>query len=348
MIWLQRNYFTLMLLAAVALGFLLPEGGMRGGWLRSEITTLLGVMLLFLIQGLSLPTRALAAGMLSWRLHAFVQLWNFLFTPAIIWGMTLVLDSLLNPAAWDGFWYLAILPTTVSSAVILTTLSRGDTAGAVFNTTLANVLAVFIVPLWTVALFSLSGSVETVDLEALLWNLAQLILLPLLLGQLLRPWVAPMVLFQRASRWFKITGNGIIAFIVYATFSNSVVDASWSEHGLGLVLKILLLVVLFVAVTAGLVWWSSRLVGPKLPLRIAAFYCASQKSLATGIPMANAIFAGAVAAGEIDLGMIMLPLLLCHPLQLLLGSYLTGPLARQVAIEAREASPGSVRERQEN
>ncbi|MCS1411220.1 MAG: hypothetical protein M2R45_04417 [Verrucomicrobia subdivision 3 bacterium] len=44
------------------------------------------------------------------------------------------------------------------------------------------------------------------------------------------------------------------------------------------------------ALGSGLGWWSSRWLGFDEPPWIAAFFCGSQKNLATGVPMVSSIF----------------------------------------------------------
>lgn len=330
MTWLRKNHFTLLLLAAVAMAFIFPEGGRSGGYFRGEITTRIGIVLIFLIQGLGLPTRTLAAGVCSWRLHLFIQSWNFLLTPAVLWLFLLVVRPLLDPAAWSGFWYLSILPTTISSAVALTVVARGDAAGAIFNATLSNVLGVFLVPIWAVFLFSLGNEDGGAHVGGLFGNLIRLILLPLLAGQLLRPLLAGHLWFPKLKSIFPTLSGGIIIHIVYVAFCESVASGGWSRFGPGFIVKLVLLVAAFLALVAAAVWWTSPLVGRDPGRRIAAFFCGSQKTLAAGVPMANALFAGTNSqSASIDPGLLLLPLLIYHSLQLLLAGVIIGPIPRR-------------------
>lgn len=333
MVWLRKNHFTLLLIAAVALAFAFPGAGRKGGYLHAELTTRLGIVLIFLMQGLSLATTALAAGFFKWRLHLFAQSWNFLLAPGLLWLFLLAARPLLEPAAWSGFWYLAILPTTVSSAVALTAVARGDTAGAIFNATLSNLLGVVLVPLWTLWLFSAGESGGGATFGELLRDLSQLILIPLIAGQLLRPIVHACAWFARLLPGFRTLSGVIIVFIIHAAFAESVATGSWNAHGWAFVLKLVLLVAVFLALLAAAVWWTSPLAGRDPATRIAAFFCGSQKTLAAGVPMANAIFAGTA----IDLSLLLLPLLTYHSLQLLLAGFLLGPLPKPVATEAGRA-----------
>jgi sodium/bile acid cotransporter 7 len=57
---------------------------------------------------------------------------------------------------------------------------------------------------------------------------------------------------------------------------------------------------------------------------IAIVFCGSKKSLVTGIPMANALFAGA------SLGLVVLPLMIFHQLQLMACATLARRYARSL------------------
>ncbi|MCF8129977.1 MAG: bile acid:sodium symporter, partial [Deltaproteobacteria bacterium] len=56
---------------------------------------------------------------------------------------------------------------------------------------------------------------------------------------------------------------------------------------------------------------------------IAFFFSATQKALSTGIPMAHALF----DLTRLDIALILVPLMVYHPLQLLVGSFIVGKFA---------------------
>jgi solute carrier family 10 (sodium/bile acid cotransporter), member 7 len=60
--------------------------------------------------------------------------------------------------------------------------------------------------------------------------------------------------------------------------------------------------------------------------RIAAMFCGSKKTLASGVPMAQIIFAGSAS-----LGVILLPIMIYHALQLILSGWLAGRWAARSA-----------------
>ena len=108
-------------------------------------------------------------------------------------------------------------------------------------------------------------------------------------------------------------------FIVYTAFCSSFVSGFWSDLGPAVSLGALLLVIVYfgavLALVASGIFWT-RLTPPDAS---AVMFCASHKTLAAGVPMAKLIFASNPA-----IGLILLPVMLYHPIQLLVGGFLIG------------------------
>jgi solute carrier family 10 (sodium/bile acid cotransporter), member 7 len=303
--WLARNWFIVGLVIAAALGFMLPEIGARGGPLRTEVTTRIGVAAMFFLQGLGLAPTALRTGAMRWRLHLTTQLFIFAAFPAAVILLDMAGGRLLPDALRFGFLYLAILPTTVSACVVFTSAGNGNVAGAVFNSALANMAGVAITPLWAALLLSARG--QAPPLVATITEIALLLLAPLAVGQAVRP-----LLRTKPPRWLITNiANGIILFIVFAAFANSAKSSAFGEAGIGAGI----MVIGIAAAIFGLATAAAALLGKHLGFddedRIALLFCAPQKTLAAGAPMAQVLFAGNPA-----LGLILLPLMAYHVIQL--------------------------------
>ncbi len=326
---LERHAFSVGLLGAILLAFAVPELGARGGPLRAGLLTKAGVMLVFLLQGLMLRTGELLHGVRDLRLQGFINGWIFVFSalPLLVTGF---LFNQFHPGHLaDGFLYLALLPTTVFSAVGFTAAAGGNVAAAIFSATVSNAWGVFWVPAGCLLLFSAGGGLDPGLIGPLLGKLALLILAPLLVGQVLRPFLHGTPCFGRVAPRFKTVNHAVILFIVYAAFCESVQGNSWrGVSAPALALLLLLTVALAAGIHAG-VWWSGRRFLPRHGDRVAALFCGAQKSLATGAPMAMAIFAAPdTALAEVDLGLLLLPLLCYHPVQLLMAALLLPRLER--------------------
>jgi len=301
------------MVAAVLLAFLWPAPGAHGGFLHPELLTKVGVALVFFLNGLSLSLPAMRAGAASWRAHLLIQGSTFGLFPLIgvvgVWALQGVVPHDLQL----GFFYLCALPSTVSSSVALTAAARGSVPVAVFNATLSSLIGVVVTPMWMGWMLGQAG--VAFPIGPVVRDLALWVLLPLVAGQLARPPLGAWAARHKARlQWVD---RGTILMLIYTSFADSVVQGVWSRFGVAtLVGTALGTLVLF-----GTVFWCVRAMARAMNLsaadRVAAIFCGSKKTLATGVPMAQMIF-GAHPA----LGLILLPLMLYHALQLAIGGVL--------------------------
>ncbi|WP_146209229.1 bile acid:sodium symporter [Coraliomargarita sinensis] len=315
--WVRQQGFMLLLCAAVLMAFVWPQPGHANAVGYADLAADLSVALIFFVQGLSLATKKMLAGSRPVRLHVFVLGWNFILFPALASLLNAPMSFLLGQELCMGFWMLAILPTTIASATALTAASGGAVPQAIFVSILSNLLAVLLVPLLAVAYLSHASGAD-VSLFPVLIKLCWLVLLPLALGQCLRrscrAW--SIAVSQRA-RWLPQVA---ILYIVYLSFAQTVSSGVLTTLSIGRLLTVLCGVLLLLLLVSGAVWRSSGLINLGPGERVAAFYAASQKSIATGLPLLTAVFAAASLPW--DTGLILVPLIVYHPLQLLLGGIL--------------------------
>ncbi|TCP12644.1 sodium/bile acid cotransporter 7 [Crenobacter luteus] len=321
--WLKKlglDGFMLALIGAVALSAVWPELGRSGGLVKIEYFTGYGVAVVFLLYGLTLSPQKLREGLFNWRLHATVQLSTFLLFPLLGLALVSALGGVLVPALALGFFFLAALPSTVSSSVAMTSIAKGNVPGAIFNASLSSLIGVFLTPLWVNAYLKASG--VAFDLWPVILKVVMLVLLPIALGQLLRPLLIKWL--TRHAALTRLLDRATILAIVLNSFSDSVAEGVWAEHGASTIALIAgLSVGLFVLVYV-LMQWACRRLGFDRGDTIACTFCGSKKSLAAGVPMAKVMF-GANPA----LGLIIAPIMLYHFLQLVMVSYLARRLGEQ-------------------
>lgn len=319
---LKKNAFSLSLLAIVWFAIVFPQVASGSELLNSKWLSKSSVAIIFFLQGWSLPTRSLAAGYKPLRLHGFVLFWNFVCFPAVAMLM-------LCPVAWFlpselllGFGVLAFLPTTIASATAYTAISEGNVANAIVSTVLSNLLAVFVVPAVAVVYFRLELSID-IPFSKVLLSLMYTLVAPLTLGQIFqRLFRGNANTMAKMARW---TSAFLILFIVYLAFAGSMNAGIFERLSFGSLIVTLLTVVLLLLVTSVLVWKSVFWLDLKMSQRIAAFYCGSQKSLASGLPLVSSILLSIPSLK--DTAIIFIPLLCFHPLQMLLAG-IVSPLLK--------------------
>jgi sodium/bile acid cotransporter 7 len=311
--------FLVGMVAAVGLAWLWPGPGAEGGWLHPELLTKAGVALVFFLHGLALPFAALRAGTLRWPLHLVVQASTYLLFPLMGMALLALAGNRMPEGLRIGFFFLCALPSTVSSSVALTATAGGNVAAAVFNATLSALLGVVLTPLWLSAYLGAEGGGQPVG--EVIVDLVKWLVLPLAVGQCIRPWLGAWA--ARNKKRINLVDRGTILLLVYTSFCDSVERGVWTENGWGVIAATVagtaLLLALALATTSAL----CRLAGFPEGDRIAAVFCGSKKTLASGVPMASLIFGQNPA-----LGLILLPIMVYHPIQLVVGGMLAGRWAR--------------------
>lgn len=300
--------FVILMLAAVSLAFLFPQLGRSDGVLRLGQVTQLGIAMIFLLHGANLAPENLVAGIRNWKLHLLIQGTTFLVFPIVGLGLYIGLHGLLPDSLRLGFFFLAALPSTISSAVAMTALAQGNVPVAVFNATLSGLLGLILTPAM-VSVVTASGMAQFSLIEAMA-DIAMTLLLPFALGQLVRPLIKGFL--TRHKRFVSVFDRSIILLIVFSSFATSTANGIWSrfsgmEFGLTLAVVLCLLCMAF-----GFTMFAARRMGLDQADEAAIVFCGSTKSLANGAPIAQILFAGSPV-----LGVMLLPLLLYHQLQLM-------------------------------
>lgn len=325
MSWLRHNGFILGLGLAVGLAFLFPAPGAQGGVLRADVLNHAGIALILFLQGLSLSLEKVRRGAGNWRLHLVIQAFTF-----VVFPLAGLLLHLVVPRLWtsqplpiqDGFLYLCVLPSTISTSVVLTAVARGNTAAALFNAALSNILGVFLTPALVELLMRRTG--QTTPVGPLLLKITMLTLLPFFAGMGLRPLLQKRI--EACQPWVARLSNTVIAFIVYSAFCDSVQNQIWARHGLAMTWLVFIVVAGLFGGMSLLIYLVGRLVHLNREDFIAAYFCSVKKTLAMGVPLAILIF-----GNRNDLSLILLPIMFYHPLQLFVNGLLANHWARRAA-----------------
>lgn len=302
--------FLLLLLGMVGLAAVIPAEG----WVAIAVgqITNVAIALLFFFHGAKLSREAILAGIGHWRLHLSVLASTFLLFPLLGLGLGLLPDSVLPPVIATGILYLCLLPSTVQSSIAFVSIAGGNVPAAICSASASNLLGIFITPL-LVGLLMTTGSEAGISLAALQAIILQL-LVPFVAGHLARPLIGPFV--QRRRQTISYTDRGSILLVVYSAFSAAVVDGLWQKVAATDLAVIGLFSLILLGAVLGLTALAGRWLGFERADRIVLIFCGSKKSLVSGVPMASVLFPAA------QVGVIILPLMLFHQIQLILCTWL--------------------------
>jgi sodium/bile acid cotransporter 7 len=292
----------------VCLASLLPVRG-TGALIADHVTTVT-IALLFFLHGARLTPSAALAGAWHWRLHLVILASTFLLFPACVLTARAVAPHLLTAPLWTGLTLLSVLPSTVQSSIAFTSIARGNVPAALCSATASNLLGMLLTPLLAGLLLRSHGGLATKGAGDIVVQL----LLPFAAGQLSRPLIGTWI--QRNKKLLGVVDRGSILLVVYTAFSEGVTQGIWHQLGLDDFGRLLTIDAALLAVVLSITTYGSRLLGFSRADEATIVFCGSKKSLASGLPMATVLLAGQ------PVGLIVLPLMLFHQVQLMACAWL--------------------------
>ncbi|AQS50680.1 bile acid:sodium symporter [Paenalcaligenes hominis] len=315
--------FTLILIGVVIAATVLPAEG--NGAVFFEWLTRFAIALLFFMHGAKLSREAIIAGMTHWRLHILVFGFTFIVFPLIGWIFKPVLIPLLGVPLTIGMLYLCALPGTVQSAIAFTSIAKGNIPAAVCSASASSLIGIVATPV--ILNIMLDANAGTAGMADAIIDISLQLLLPFVVGHLSRPLTANFI--TRNSRWLKNVDQSSILLVVYTAFSSSVVSGLWSQVPPNALLALCVVCIVLLLIVLCLTRFLAQRLGFNRADEITIIFCASKKSLATGVPMAQVLFSGAM------LGPALLPIMIFHQIQLMACAM----MANQYALKAPDAEP---------
>lgn len=312
-----------LIVLAVIVAIILPASGTFAVWFDTAVK--IAIALLFFLYGARLSTQEALNGLKHWRLHLTILVITFAIFPLVGVGLQ-PLTFFISEDIYMGILFLTLVPSTVQSSVAFTSIAKGNIAGSIVAASLSNLAGVFFTPLLVMLLMT-SGEGVGIDLQVFV-DISIQLLLPFILGQVSRKWVKNFA----ANKATKIVDRGSITMVVYSAFSAGMVAGVWSSVA---VWDIVFLIVFSIALVMAMLWFSmfvSQRIGFNRADSIAIQFCGTKKSLATGLPMAAVIFGGA------NIGLLILPLMIFHQIQLMICAWLAARYGKEAGEQKAQAS----------
>ncbi len=307
--------FVASLFAVVVLASLWPCSGRFAVFF--DYATYLGIVLLFFLHGAKLSREAILGGILHWRLHLVTLAVTFGLFP--VFGLLLIRMPGIDRGLLAGLLYLTLLPSTVQSSIAFTSIAGGNVPAAVCAATLSNLLGMLITPLLVATLMQVQGTQAHVSWDSIK-NIALQLLLPFVIGHCAGPWLASPL--GRHKLLISRVDRGTILMVVYSAFSASIVGGLWSRLSFPSLIAIAIISCSLLGTVLGVCQVFSRCIGLNREDSIVLLFCGSKKSLASGVPMAGALFPAT------EVGLIILPLMIFHQIQLIVCAVIARRMAK--------------------
>lgn len=313
--------FLLGIITMIFLAYLFPSIGAKGSGIPLDEIAQIGVSVIFLFYGLKLNPVQLKAGLSNWKLHILVHIATFVIFPVIILLLHKAIPGIQSDDFWTGMFYLAALPSTVSSSVVMVSIARGNIPAAIFNASISSLLGVFITPIWMEVWFSESANGDF-ELGGIFLKLILQVLLPVLLGMVLHGkfgWFA-----EKNKVRLKQFDQAVILLIIFNSFCESFSENVFALLGFTDLIWLTVFSILIFFVVIAITNLISNILRFSKGDKITLMFCGSKKSLVHGTVMSKILFPNSDA-----MGVILLPLMIYHTAQLIICSILANKFAKE-------------------
>ncbi len=318
------NGFFLALIGTVVLARLVAFSQVAN-WLPTlDNLADIGVSLVFFFYGLKLNRESLIKGLNNYKIHIVVQLSTFLLFPMLILTIVTLTGRDMHDYLWLGIFYLAALPSTVSSSVVMVSIAGGNIPAAIFNASISSIAGIFITPLWMSLWIEPAGVGG--GLGEVFVKLSLQVLLPVILGFVLNRkwgWIA-----DKNRKHLQYFDQFVILLIVLNSFMAAFGGRMFDHQTVGelLVMGLAMLTLFFLVFF--LMNILSRWVGLNREDRITVLFCGSKKSLVQGAVMGKVLFVNPAMMAA-----ALVPVMVYHALQLLAGSSVAQRMGNKVKAE---------------
>jgi sodium/bile acid cotransporter 7 len=312
--------FVLSIAIVVLLAYLFPHFGGKSSPLPLGTIGSIGISFIFFFYGLKLSPEKVKSGLKNWKLHLLVQVCTFLVFPIIVLCFFPLIHTESDKNIWVAFLFLASLPSTVSSSVVMVSIAKGNVPAAIFNASISGLIGIIITPLW-LGLF-LNNTAANYDLGSIYSKLLLEVLAPVILGLLLHRFWGKFAL--KYNNYLTLFDKSVILLIIYKSFATSFEENVFGEIGtIDFVVIAIAVFSLFYLVYFLTGYFSTKL-GFNTEDKITAQFCGTKKSLVHGTVFAKILFQGSALTG-----IVLLPIMLFHSFQIFIISFIATRLANR-------------------
>ena len=321
---IKVDKFVLGIILAIVLAYFFPGLASKRSPVPLDTISGIGISLIFFFYGLKLNPEKIKQGLKNWRLHILVQAFVFLFFPLIVLAFYPLFGSGPYFNIWLAFLFMASLPSTVSSAVVMVSIAKGNIPAAIFNASISGLIGIVVTPLW-MGLF-LEGQSGDFSLMEVYTSLIVQILLPVVLGLLLHRFLGGFA--TRYSSYLSLFDKLVILLIIYKSFVHSFEDGVFESVALEQLTLIYAGVLFLFFVVYYIIGRVSRTLRFSTEDTITAQFCGTKKSLVHGTVFSSILF-----PASFSVGIILLPLMLFHVTQIFIISIVASKMSKRDTVD---------------
>ncbi|WP_299396499.1 bile acid:sodium symporter family protein [uncultured Gelidibacter sp.] len=325
---LRIDTFVIAIIISILIAYFFPQLGASDSPVPMNLISSLGISFIFFFYGLSLSTEAIKNGLKNWKLHVSVQGSTFVLFPLLVLPFFPLVKGTSHELLWLAFLFMAALPSTVSSSVVMVSMAKGNLPAAIFNASISGIIGIILTPLWMLPF--IKQTEVPFEFSSIYFQLITEIVIPLALGLVLRRFLG--VWAQKHKRTLNKFDKAIILLIIYKSFVQSFEDKIFSSVSYLEMLSMVILVIGLFLLVYFLTGWIGKVLKFNHADQITNQFCGTKKSLVHGTVFSEALF------GQTNIvGIMLLPLMFYHALQILIISVIATKKGSEQTIAATEA-----------
>ncbi|KQM57384.1 hypothetical protein ASE55_07045 [Chryseobacterium sp. Leaf201] len=316
----RQNLFLFLLAVMVLMAKLIPFHESYNRYFNLSAFIDWGIAGIFLLYGLKLDLKEVVKDIANWKLHVLIQSGTFILFPLLVLLFYPLVKDSGYVSIWLSVFFLACLPSTVSSSVVMVSIAKGNVTSAIFNASVSGLIGIVMTPL--LMSFFLVPAEGSGHQGEIIQQLLIKVLLPIILGILLNPFLKKWV--TRFSSAIAEFDRLIILLIVYESFSAAFTENIFASVP-ALVFLILAFSVVFLFFTVyHILGFIARKMNFRAEDRITATFCGSKKSLVHG-----SLFLLVLGIPDDQKVLFLLPVMVYHSFQLFYVSWLANKIAKR-------------------
>lgn len=314
---MKLDKFVLAIICTIIIAYFIPQFGLETSVIPLEIISSVGISFIFFFYGLKLNGEKLKDGLKNWKLHLLIQLSTFLLFPLLVLIFYPFIQSKEAHLLWLAIFFMAALPSTVSSSVVMVSMAKGNIPSAIFNASISGIIGIALTPLF-VGFFTNNTSANF-DYSSVYLKLIIEIILPVVLGIFLQRFFGKYA--NKYSTQLSLFDKSVILLIIYKSFAKSFHQKIFSTVSLfDFILLFSIVIILFF-----IIYYFIGFIGNKLNFsledKITAQFCGTKKSLVHGTVFSKVLFGTSAVSG-----FFLLPIMLFHAIQILIISIIARKL----------------------
>ena len=266
--FLKKQWFFVGIAVMVLTAFALPG---VGKFVRDYKILKIGIFLSFLITGLTLDTNSAMRQLKNVKVLVAALLSSLLVFPAI--AFLAAKGIFTNQDIIIGALIIGVAPVTVASGTVMTSLALGNVPLSLFICVLGNFASLITIPISLKLVLSLEGGIH-LPVWDMLFGLFVTVLLPTILGQILRPFLKEKI--APYGKAFSLFSQGVVLLIIFNAVAGS--SANLVQAGAG-IFGVLAFMVALHSLILVLNYFLSRGIGLDGPSISAFTIQTSQKTL---------------------------------------------------------------------